>query len=68
MESLLHDSAFLVILRLVDVTDDTVTVQKSLLDEVKSTQPDVKYTATGDVIGKVTWTATRHALRPCVPH
>ena len=51
LESLLHDSAYLVILRLVDVTDDTVTVQKSLLDEIKSPQPDIKYTATGEVIG-----------------
>ena len=51
VESLLHDSAYLVILRLVDVTDDTVTVQKSLLDEIKSPQPDIKYTATGEIIG-----------------
>ena len=51
VESLLHDSAYLVILRLVDVTDDTITVQKSLLDEIKSPQPDIKYTATGEVIG-----------------
>jgi hypothetical protein len=35
----------------VDVTDDTVTVQKSLLEEIRSPLPDIKYTATGDVIG-----------------
>mmetsp|Transcript_15693 Transcript_15693/g.15032 ORF Transcript_15693/g.15032 Transcript_15693/m.15032 type:complete len:699 (+) Transcript_15693:1115-3211(+) len=51
LESLLHDSAFLTIMRLVDVTDDTVTVQKSLLEEIRSPLPDIKYTATGDVIG-----------------
>ena len=51
LESLLHDSAFLTIMRLVDVTDDTVTVQKSLLEEIRSTLPDIKYTATGEVIG-----------------
>src|SRR5690349_10287865 len=48
-ESLLHDSAFLGILRLVDVTDDTVNVQKSLFDELR-TAPGEKYTATGDLI------------------
>ena len=51
LESLLHDSAFLAIMRLIDVTDDTVTVQKSLLEEIRSILPDIKYTATGDVIG-----------------
>ena len=51
LESLLHDSAFLAILRLVDVTDDTVTVQKSLLEEIRSPLADIKYTATGEIIG-----------------
>ena len=51
LESLLHDSAFLAIMRLVDVTDDTVTVQKSLLEEIRSPMADIKYTATGEVIG-----------------
>lgn len=51
LESLLHDSAFLAIMRLVDVTDDTVTVQKSLLEEIRSPLADIKYTATGEVIG-----------------
>jgi pumilio family protein 6 len=51
LESLLHDSAFLTIMRLVDVTDDTVTVQKSLLEEIRSPLADIKYTATGEVIG-----------------
>ena len=51
LESLLHDSAFLAIMRLIDVTDDTVTVQKSLLEEIRSILPDIKYTATGDIIG-----------------
>jgi hypothetical protein len=51
MESLLHDAAFLPLLRLIDVTDDTVAVQKALFDEIRSTQPAIKYTATGEVIG-----------------
>lgn len=51
LESLLHDSAFLAILRLVDVTDDTVTVQKSLLEEIRSPLADTKYTATGEILG-----------------
>lgn len=51
LESLLHDSAFLAIMRLVDVTDDTVTVQKSLLEEIRSPLADIKYTATGEIIG-----------------
>jgi hypothetical protein len=51
LESLLHDSAFLAIMRLVDVTDDTVTVQKSLLEEIRSPMADIKYTATGEIIG-----------------
>ena len=52
LESLLHDSAFLSIMKIIDVTDDTVTVQKSLLEEIKSIQPDIKYTATGEIIGR----------------
>ena len=38
-------------MRLIDATDDTVTVQKSLLDEIKSTQATIKYTPTGEIIG-----------------
>lgn len=51
MESLLHHSAFLPVIRLIDVTDDTINVQKTLLQEIKSTVPDVKYSASGDVLG-----------------
>jgi len=50
LESLLHDSAYLGIMRLVDVTDDTVNVQKSLFDELKSVTAAAKYTASGDLI------------------
>jgi hypothetical protein len=48
-ESLLHDSAYLGIMRLVDVTDDTVNVQKSLFDELRVTAAE-KYTASGELI------------------
>ena len=50
LESLLHDSAYLGIMRLVDVTDDTVNVQKSLFDELKSVTAAAKYTASGELI------------------
>ncbi len=49
LESLLHDSAFLGIMRLVDVTDDTVNIQKSFFDELKVTEQAIKYTATGEM-------------------
>lgn len=52
MESLLHPSAHLALIRIIDVTDDTVNVQKSLLDEIKSVEPIVKYAANGEVLGK----------------
>jgi len=52
LESLLHESAHLAIMRVVDVTDDTVTVQKTLLDEIKSTHAVTKYSATGVLLGK----------------
>ena len=45
----MHDSAHLAIVRLVDVTDDTVTVQKMLLEELKSVNAVEKYTATGEL-------------------
>jgi len=46
-ESLFHDSAHLVVMRLVDVTDDTVNVQKSLIEEIRTVQPVEKYSASG---------------------
>ena len=52
MESLLHPSAHLAIMRIVDVTDDTVNVQKSLLDEIRSIEPIVKYKANGEILEK----------------
>ena len=51
LASLLHDSGHLAIMRLVDVTDDTVNVQRMLLDEIMITKPVVKYSATGEQIG-----------------
>jgi hypothetical protein len=51
LESLCHDSAYLGIMRLVDVTDDTVNVQKTLFDELRNVVPEIKYTATGEIIG-----------------
>ena len=51
LESLLHDAAHLAVMRLVDVTDDTVNVQKMMLDELKDTKPVLKYTADGTLVG-----------------
>ena len=51
LESVLHPSAHLAVLRLVDVTDDTVNIQKSLLDEICGTAAVTKYTAGGQVVG-----------------
>jgi hypothetical protein len=50
LESLLHDSGHLAIMRLIDVTDDTVNVQKMLLDEIMILKPILKYSATGEQI------------------
>ena len=51
LECLQHEAAHLVILRLVDVTDDTVNVQKLLLDEITATSGILKYSADGQQIG-----------------
>jgi hypothetical protein len=51
-ESLMHGSAHLGVMRLVDVTDDTVNVQKMLLDEIRSTKAVVTYAANGEVVGE----------------
>jgi len=51
LESLLHDAGHLGIMRLIDVTDDTVTVQKSLLEEIRSVEPVIKYKASGELMG-----------------
>lgn len=50
LESLLHESGHLAIMRLVDVTDDTVNVQKMILDEIMITKPILKYSASGEQI------------------
>lgn len=51
LESILHSSAHLGIMRIIDVTDDTVNVQKSMLQEIRATQAQVTYTAAGEVLG-----------------
>lgn len=51
LESLLHASAHLGIIRLIQSTDDVVNVQKMILSEIKATQPEVKYSASGEMIG-----------------
>ena len=52
LESLQHSAAHLGIMRLIDVTDDTVNVQKMLLDEVRATKAVVTYAANGEVVGE----------------
>lgn len=51
LESLCHDAAYLAIMRIVDATDDTVSVQKMMLEEIRDVKPVLKYTADGSLIG-----------------
>eukprot|EP01041_Mallomonas_annulata_P002566 gene2567-5009_t len=52
LESLLHESGHLAIMRLVDVTDDTVQIQKSILEEILIINKKEEYTADGKLIQK----------------
>lgn len=52
LESLLHDSAHLAIMRIVDVTDDTVNVHKMIFEEICQTKAVIKYAANGEIIGE----------------
>jgi len=50
LESLCHHAAFLSIMRLIDVTDDTVNIQKTLLQEISVLSSPNQYTADGILI------------------
>ena len=51
LESVCHPTAHLGIMRMMDATDDTVFVQKSILNEISSLKaPPAQYTPTGDLI------------------
>lgn len=50
VEYLCHSSAYLPVMRLVQVTDDTVNVHKTLLEEIRSTSVPEQYTPTGEAI------------------
>lgn len=52
LDCLCHSSGYLLILKLVDVTDDTVTLQKMVLDELVHGKPGTtqQFTATGEAI------------------
>jgi hypothetical protein len=50
LESALHPSGHLYIMRICDVVDDTVSVQKSILTDLRSLKADPQYTATGELI------------------
>lgn len=50
VEYLCHSSAYLPVMRLVQVTDDTVNIHKTLLEELRSTAAPEQYTATGEAI------------------
>jgi len=47
LESLLHESGHLAIVRLVELTDDTVTIQKELLKEILEAPKEQKFSAGG---------------------
>jgi hypothetical protein len=51
LESFCHESGHLAMMRLLDVTDDTVTAQKSILEEIRSVSAKEKYTASGELMG-----------------
>ena len=51
LDSLLNPCAHLSIMRVVDVTDDTVGVQKALFEEIRHVSGVQKYTATGELLG-----------------
>lgn len=51
LESFCHESGHLAMMRLLDVTDDTVTAQKSILEEIRSVTAKEKYTASGELMG-----------------
>jgi hypothetical protein len=50
LTSLSHHSAHLLCMKLIDVTDDTVNVQKTLLEEIRKVNGDAKYKADGTLI------------------
>ena len=52
LESLLHEAAHLSLMRLVDVTDDSVQIQKSIFDELlpRATPPEPSYSAAGELL------------------
>ena len=52
LESVLHASAHLAIMRIIDVTDDTVSIQKMILSDIRSLKVELKYTAAGVLIGQ----------------
>ena len=51
VESLCHESAHLGIMRLIEVVDDTVTAQKCIFEELRSTAAVIKYSASGEIVG-----------------
>lgn len=50
LESLLHPSGHLAVIRLVQLTDDVVNVQKMLINEIITTDINIKYSASGDLL------------------
>jgi hypothetical protein len=52
MELAMHHASHLALMRLVEVTDDTVNIQKSLFEEIRSTKAIEKYSATGELLSK----------------
>jgi pumilio family protein 6 len=50
LESCLHPSGHLYIMRILDVVDDTVSLQKLVLSEIRTLKSDLQYTATGELI------------------
>lgn len=47
---LLHRYSYITLIKLLAVTDDTINIQKTLLEEIKSLKVSLQYTATGEII------------------
>lgn len=52
LESLLHPSGHLAVIRLIQLTDDVVNVQKMLINEINATLVQDKFSASGDLLDK----------------
>jgi pumilio family protein 6 len=63
LTSLLSSSSYLTIVKLISVTDDTINIQKTLLDDIKSLSIKLQYTPTGEIIPSSTFPSLYHIIQ-----